>query len=161
MLSSDSADSRAVARGLQSYADRGVFRGFVRRPAAGGRDEYRFLWLTESPIVLRFDPRSGTLALPDLLPNVPYPSPMDRALRAFLTHCASADLPAHRRIDPKRVAVRCRNRAGKVTITMAVRKGHGAYATKKAISLVNEIFHGFLRGPYYEYMVENFDESEE
>ena len=48
-----------------------------------------------------------------------------------------------------------------VTITLAVTKGHGAYATKKAISLVNEIFHGFLRGPYYEYMVENFNEPEE
>ena len=160
-MSPESADSRAVARGLQSYADRGVFRGFARRPAAGGRDEYRFLWLTESPIVLRFDPRSRTLALPDLLPNVAYPSAMDRALRAFLAQRSSADLPPHRRIDPKRVEVRCRNRAGNVTITLAVAKGHGAYATKKAISLVNEIFHGFLRGPYYEYMVENFNEPEE
>ena len=112
-------------------------------------------------MVLRFDPRSGTLALPNLLPNVPYPSSMDRALRAFVAERSSADLPDHRRIDPKRATVRCHNRAGNVTIALAVAKGHGAYATKKAISLVNEIFHSFLRGPYTEYMVENFGELEE
>lgn len=160
-MSSESPDSRAVALGLQSYADRGVFRGFARRPAHGGRHEYRFLWLTEGPTVLRFDPRSGTLTLPDLLPNVAYPSAMDRALRAFLAERSSAALPDHRRIDPKRASVRCVNRAGKVTIVLAVAKGHGAYAITKAISLVNEIFHGFLRGPYREYMVENFNEPEE
>jgi len=35
------------------------------------------------------------------------------------------------------------------------------YAVGKALKLVNEIFLGFLRGPYYQYMVENFQEPQD
>jgi hypothetical protein len=56
-----------------------------------------------------------------------------------------------------------------VSVRLALgRRGGGAaeradweYAARKGVSLVNEIFHGFLRGPYHEYMVRNFGEPEE
>ena len=62
----------------------------------------------------------------------------------------------------------CTNRGGSVSVALALRRGGAAreredweYAARKGVSLVNEIFHGFLRGPYYEYMVRNFGEPEE
>ena len=35
------------------------------------------------------------------------------------------------------------------------------YALTKGLKLVNEVFLSFLRGPYYEYMVTNFNEPED
>ena len=61
---------------------------------------------------------------------------MDRSFRAFLKERSSSSLPPHRRID-------------------------WDYGVKKAVSLLSEIFHGFLRGPYFRYMAENFNEAEE
>jgi hypothetical protein len=45
--------------------------------------------------------------------------------------------------------------------TTATADADWEYAARKGVALVNEIFHGFLRGPYYEYMVANFGEPEE
>jgi len=152
---------QAVDDALMSYADRGVFRGFAGRRLAGSRSEYRFLWLTETPFVLHYDAGSQTLTFKNLLPNVPYPSPMDRSFRAFLRLRTSASLPEHRRIDPERARVSCANRAGMVSVSLQSMDDDVAYAVGKAMALVGEIFHSFLRGPYFEYMVENFNESEE
>ena len=151
----------AVTRALRSYADRGVFRGFAVNPAARGRVEYRFSWLHETSFVLVLDPRSRSLTFRDLLPGVAYPSPMDRAFRAFLKERSDPALPNHRRIDPDRVRVKGANRGGTVSLSIEVLRSDWSYATKSAVSLVNEIFHGFLRGPYFQYMVDNFGEAEE
>ena len=150
-----------MGRALRSYADRGVFRGFVCREKPHGRREYSFRWLTDATFHLRFDPASDTLTVQDLLPNVPYRSDMDRSFRSFVGQRSSDELPEHRRIDPKRVELRCSSRKGSLSVTFDVKGRHFDYATRKAVSLVSEIFHGFLRGPYYEYMVENFNEPEE
>ena len=150
-----------VGEVLRSYADRGVFRGFADQPFVRGRAEYRFLWLHETPFRLVLDTRKGTLTLRDLLPNVPYPSAMDRSFRAFLKERSSPSLPPHRRIDPDKATLRCTNRGGRVSVSIEVTKGDWAYAVKKAVSLLSEIFHGFLRGPYFRYMAENFNEAEE
>ena len=157
-----------AGRALREYADRGVFRGFAGAAAASGRQEFRFRWLADSTFRVVLDPTAGSLTFLEVLPNVPHRSPMDRAFRAFLRDRSSAELPEHRRIDPGRLAVRCRNRGGKVSVALALRRHGGpaegedwAYAARKGVSLVNEIFHGFLRGPYHEYMIENFGEPEE
>ncbi|HVR29671.1 MAG TPA: hypothetical protein VMS86_09050, partial [Thermoanaerobaculia bacterium] len=99
---------------------------------------------------------------------VPYRSAMDRAFRAFVRERASAALPEHRRIDPRRVDLVCANRDGNLSVTLALKRRGGAreredwaYAARKGVSLVNEIFHGFLSGPYYEYMVRSFNQPEE
>lgn len=146
---------------LRRYADRGIFRGFSRRSGRGDREEFRFRWVADTTFRLHFDPRRKTLVFKDLLPNVPYPSTMDRAFRSFLEERSSAELPEHRRIDPARVEVTCRNRYGNISVMLEIENEDYAYAARKGVSLVNEIFHGFLRGPYYEYMVRNFNEPEE
>ena len=150
-----------VAETLQSYADRGVFRGFVRRPSSRGTEEFRFRWLHEATFRLRVDPVRKTLVFQDLLPNIPYRSVMDRALRDFFSQRTSEDLPEHRRIDPGRVELLCSSRRGSVSVSLRVVRDDWEYAVKKGVSLVHEVFHGFLKGPYYEYMVENFGEPEE
>ena len=163
--------SPAVAeaeRVLRGYADRGVFRGFSLAAGARGSSDVRFRWLAERSFEVRLDARARRLTFADLLPDVPARSGMDRALRAFLRERSSAALPEHRRIDARRLQLRCVNRGGSVSVTLALRRRGGAreredwgYAARKGVSLVNEIFHGFLRGPYYEYMVRNFGEPEE
>ncbi|MEE2776017.1 MAG: hypothetical protein VYE73_04560 [Acidobacteriota bacterium] len=150
----------AVMCVLQGHANRGVFRGFSVREVARGR-HFEFRWLTDATFHLRLDALAGTLTFSDLLPNVPYRSAMDRAFRSFVRECTSEQLPAHRRIDRDLAQVRCRNRKGSASLVVTAVGGDFDYATRKAISLVNEIFHGFLRGPYYAYMVENFNEPEE
>ena len=156
--SSDPIDS--VDALLRARADRGVFRSF----AAGrrrGRLECSFIWLRERPLRLIFDPRRGTLEFRDLLPNLEANAPLYRDLRSFLRRFSDESLPAHRRIDSERAKVQSRNRKGSVSLLLHSLDGDWDYAVSKALKLVNEIFLGFLRGPYYEYMVDNFQESQD
>jgi hypothetical protein len=160
--------SSEAARALREYADRGVFRGFSHAPGPGGRDLLRFRWLAGSAFRVRLDPAKRSLTFLELLPNVPHRSAMDRAFREFVRERSSDALPDHRRIDPRRVALSCTNRGGNLSVALALRRRGAtreredwAYAARKGVSLVNEIFQGFLRGPYYEYMVQNFGEPEE
>ncbi len=146
---------------LRERARRGVFRSFAASQGRGGRRVFTFVWLKERPLRLRFDPARGVLEFRHLLPEVPARSALYRDLRAFLKQRQSPRLPAHRRVDPKRATVRCRNRSGSVSVSLETLDGDLDYLTTKALKLVNEIFLGFLKGPYYEYMAAHFDEPEE
>lgn len=150
-----------VLKCLREYADRGIFRGFGTTVDRKGNLECRFLWHAPETHRLRFEPGRSTLVFVDLLPAVPYPSEMDRALRAFVAGRSSGDLPAHRRMDNGKVSARCRNRAGKVSIEVRCLDGDFEYAANKAVKLVNEIFLNFLAGPYDGYMIEHFGAPEE
>jgi hypothetical protein len=163
-----SSPASAAVGVLREYADRGVFGGFSHEVGSRGKQRVRFRWLAGSSFDVHLDPRGRRLTFAALLPNVPPRSAMDRALRAFLRERSSAALPAHRRVDPRRLRVRCANRGGSVSVTLALRRRGAAreredwsYAARRGVSLVNEIFHGFLRGPYHEYMVRSFGEQEE
>ena len=146
---------------LQRYANRGVFRGFGAGVTRGGGLDCRFLWHAPAPHRLRFEPRRSVLVFVDLLPGVPYPSEMDRALRAFVGGRSGENLPEHRRLDPRKASAGCRNRAGKLSIEVRCLDGDFDYAATRAVKLVNEIFLDFLAGPYDAYMVEHFGAPEE
>jgi hypothetical protein len=153
---------------LREYAERGVFRGFAAADGRDGRQDFEFRWLAGATFRVRLDPRARRLVFSDVLPGVPHRSAMDRAFRAWVRDRSSDRLPEHRRIDPRRLAIACTNRGGSVSIALALRRRGASseradweYAARKGVALVNEIFHGFLRGPYYEYMVRNFGEPEE
>lgn len=150
-----------VERALAAYAERGLFRGFGSRRTADGRLEVRFRWLTEVPCLVVVDPGAGTLTFRDLLPDVPYPSALDRELRRFVAERSQGSRPPHRRIDPERLRVRCSNRRGSVSLVATCVDGDWEQAVRKTISLVNEIFLGFLSGPWEEYMVATFSASQE
>ncbi len=146
---------------LQEYADRGIFRGFGASVDRNGNLECRFLWHAPEPHRLRFDPRRRAFVSVDLLPGIPYPSAMDRALRAYVAGRGSEDLPEHRRLDPAKANAGCRNRAGSVSIEVRCLDGDFEYATTRAVKLVNEVFLDFLAGPYDGYMIEHFGAPEE
>ena len=146
---------------LQRYADRGIFRGFGAGPTRRGDLECRFLWHAPTPHRLRFEPRRRALVFVDLLPGIPYPSAMDRALRSYVAARRSEDLPEHRRLDRAKANAGCRNRAGSVSIELRCLDGDFDYATNRAVKLVNEVFLDFLAGPYDAYMVEHFGAPEE
>ena len=150
-----------MLKSLRGYADKGFFRGFGASVDRSGNLDCRFLWHGPESHRLRFDPRRGALTFVNLLPGVPYPSEMDRALRRFVAGRSSSDLPAHRRIDPAKASARCRNRAGAVSIEVRCLDGDFGYAANKAVKLVNEVFLNFLAGPYDGYMVEHFGAPEE
>ena len=145
---------------LREYADRGIFRGFGTSVDRKGNLECRFLWHAPEPHRLRFEPGRSALVFVDLLPAVPYPSEMDRALRAFVAGRSGEELPAHRRIDPAKASAAA-GTAGKVSIEVRCLDGDFEYTANKAVKLVNEIFLNFLAGPYDGYMIEHFGAPEE
>lgn len=145
-----------VSRQLKTYARRGVFRSFSQTRADDGQAEFRFYWLWNLPFRLTFDGKRGALSFKKLLPNIPSRSGLDTELRAFIKNRCSPDQPEHRRLDPKRVAIRYSNRRGTVAVTFLVVGNDYEYGVKKALNLINEIFLGFLNVHYPDYMVENF-----
>jgi hypothetical protein len=142
--------SVAIGRELERYARRGVFRSFSRTG-----NEFRFHWLWGLPFHMTLDRRAAALVFPELLPNVPAGSGLERELKAFLRSFRAPDRPSHRRIDPKRLSVRCANRRGSVSLAFTIRDDH-EYAVSKALQLVNEVFLGFLNLHHPDYMAENF-----
>ena len=156
-----SSDLALLTRGLEHYAERGIFRSFSHKPAAGGRTEFHFHWLWNLPFQLTIDAKHRALQFKKLLPNVPAGSDLETEVKAFLQDCSSPDRPEHRRADPKRLAVRSANRHGSIHLTFVVPANDYAYAVKKAIHLVNELFVAFLSVRYPEYMAQNFHLSNE
>lgn len=150
----------AVESELRRRADRGVFRSFAAKRIRGKLD-CSLVWLKERPLRLVFDPKRGVLEFRDLLPNAAAEPGLYGDFRRFLKERTSGSLPPHRGIDPERIQIRRRTRAGTVSISLESLDGDTKYAVGKALQLVNEIFLGFLKGPYHQYMAENFREPEE
>jgi len=96
------------------------------------------------------------MSFPRLLPD--FNASMTRELKAFLASRGSEELPTHRRIDPKKAAIRCSNWRGNISLTLTLKSNDYEYGIRKLIHLVHEIFLAFLaEGRYYEYQVETFD----
>ncbi len=149
---------------LQSYADRGLFRGFSEVGARRGATEFKILCvpITEEPFALYFTPRTRTLTFKHLLREMPARSALYAGLKAFVRDRSSPELIEHRRIDPGRVEVKCANRAGNVSLTLTVKKDAYEYAMRKGINLVCEIFMELLYEPeFVEYACEQFNIPDE
>lgn len=147
-----------VAAILEDYAKRGVFRGFSRGPARGGKAVFKMLWHRDRNFELILDPERNTLRFPVVLPEVPKDSGMYADFQRFVSARFAEDLPDHRRIDNRKASVRCLNRKGDVSLSMTVLDGDYAYSARKLVNLVHEVFLVFLfDGRYYDYLVETFD----
>jgi hypothetical protein len=153
-------DSRIqrVAETLENYAQRGVFRGFGRGPVRQGKASFKMLWHRDQTFELIFDTQKNTLRFPLVLPNVPANFAMYQELKQFIAAQHADELPEHRRIDRTLTQIQPSNRGGKVALTAQFTAGNDAYATRKLIHLVHEIFLTFLYdGKYFEYLVETFE----
>lgn len=132
--------SDTVTRTLHAYASRGVFRGFSVRDQRDGRRTYTFLWLTRRPMTVRFDPRSDSLDVPALFPQVEAGGTRANELTRMVDEASSRRLPAHKRLDPRRGALTCSVRNGALSLRLAVRGGSHAYSVRYLMNLVNDLF---------------------
>jgi hypothetical protein len=147
-----------VAAVLAGYAERRVFQGFSRGPTAGGKARFQIAWHRGRIFELEFDPRAGTLRLPELLTGIPADSTMYEELKAFIRSRQSDELPDHRRVDARKVQIRTYQRGGNVLLVLKVKDGDSEYAVRKLVHLINEIHLTFLAdGKYFDYLVETFN----
>jgi hypothetical protein len=143
---------------LEHYAGRGVFRGFGRQVQRGRSAEFRLRWHRDQVFQWVWNESKQTLRIGCVLPAVPANSPMYRQFMAWLAARQDPALPAHRRCDRGKVALRTYNRGGDVALTMTVLDGDIDYAVTKLVSLVNEIYLDFLSsGLYFDWLVETFE----
>lgn len=145
-----------VRKRLQTYADRGVFRGFNEV----GEGRFRFVWLVRHQMELSVDTGRHVLRFKQLLPGVPASSAMYEDLKSFIRERHDRNLPAHRRIDPKRADVSCFNRGGFVSLSLKVKNNQYAYGVNRIVNLVHELFL-HLRDTHPEYLMEHFDVPQE
>ena len=152
--------SDAVTAALQSYAERGVFRGFRTTPLARGRTDYHFHWLLRRSMHAMLDTRRGVLTFPALFPGVDTNSSMVSTLNAIVRRRTSAREAAHKRIDGRRARVTTIVRRGEWSLIVHVRGANGEYAVQRALNLINELFVA-LHESYPDYLVERFGLSAE
>jgi len=145
-----------VRESLQSYADRGVFRGFSE--IKNGR--FQFVWVVDHRMELSVDTAKHELRFIRLLPNVPAKSGLYAELKSFIERRHDKELPEHRRIDRKRAEVSCANRGGFVSVSVKVKNNQYAYGVNRIINLAHELFL-HLRERRPEYLMENFDVPQE
>ena len=153
-----------VAQVLQGYADRGVFRAFVAAPPRNGTAKFKFLWfpMATEPFTLVYSDPMRALTFRRLLRDMPAKSQMYSEFKSYIKQRSSGDLPEHRRIDPQRVAVKCSNRQGDVSVTLSIKGNATEYGVRKAVNLISDLFQDLLHeSTYYEYMAEHFDMPEE
>lgn len=148
-------NTEVVREALQQYAERGVFQGFSIRRGRHGLDEYRFTWLTREPTIVRFDPGTDTLTFSDLLPGAGSESAVVQDVEALVTSRSARTLPAHRRIDRRRAAVRCEQRRRRLSVVVEIKGRHAAYGVQRGVNLVHEIF-VLLQASHPEYLWDVF-----
>ena len=141
---------------LQTYADRGVFRGFSEIK----NGHFQFVWVVNHRMELSLDTAKHELRFRRLLHNVPAKSALYAELKSFIERRHDEELPEHRRIDRKRAEVSCANRGGFVSVALKVKKNHYAYGVNRIVNLAHELFL-HLRERRPEYLVENFDVPQE
>ena len=147
-----------MARILEEYANRGVFRGFSGGQLRGAKAIFTMLWHRDRSFELILDVRRNTMRFPVVLPEVPRGSSMYQEFKEFIESRHSEKLPEHRRIDRRKARVRSSNRGGDVSLTLTVEDRDYEYGARKFIHLVHEVYMVFLSdGRYYEYMVDKFD----
>ena len=143
---------------LETYARRGVFRGYSRGSEGRGQATYKIVWHFDRVWELRLDIERGRLRFPLVLPNLPADSQMYSELKEFVRSRHGESLAEHRRIDRGKAEVNTHKRNGNVSLTLTVKNDDYEYGVRKLVHLVHEIFMTFLRdGSYYEYLVDNFD----
>ena len=143
---------------LQEYAERGVFRGFSRQRQTRQQGEFRVRWHRDQVFQWTYDRPRRRLRVAGVLPAVPAGSAMYRDFRAWLKSRQDPAVPAHRRYDPARLALRPYNRGGDVALTVRMLDDDLDHGVRRTVSLVNEIYLDFInRGPYFDWLLETFD----
>ncbi|MGH7105721.1 MAG: hypothetical protein ACREFT_04370 [Acetobacteraceae bacterium] len=137
---------------LVGYAERGFLLGVSAPVLTPSGAEYKIVWHGIRSLQVVLDRKRSTLAFPHLLPRIAAASPMYKDLRNFVRAFGSSRKPAHRRINPDKGTLTCRNRRGTVAVVIGVHDGDFDYATRRLLNVAHEIFMVFLAdGPYSDY----------
>jgi hypothetical protein len=151
---------RSVDEALQSYADRGVFRGFSATDGPRGTRHYRFTWTMRRPTNVVFSRTTATLSFADLFPHVAGAPGVVASLREEVRHRTTPAVPVHRRIDRRRAEVAATMRAGALSLRVRLKGRDGTAAVRAALALVNDLFL-LLQEHYPEYLVAHFGFKDE
>lgn len=143
---------------LLEYAERGVFRGFDREEASGGRTDFRFVWLAERSFHLTFDEEASTLTFQRLLPAAGEDPEVLSDLEELVQQRQGGELPEHRSVDPERARVELTRQGdeGDVGLELRIRNEDFEYGVRKILNLVNEIWVR-LNYAHQRYLWEEFD----
>ena len=95
-----------------------------------------------------------------LVPGVEATSAMVTGLDAIVRSRTMRNQPAHKRLDGRRARVSCTVRRGDWSLIVAIRGANHAYAVRRALNLINELFLS-LHDAYPEYLIERFGLSAE
>jgi len=134
-----------------------VFRGFRATPAARGRVDYEFRWLTRRLMQASFD-RRGVLTFPILLPQASATIAAD--MRSLVAERSTRAVPDHKRIDARRARLACAVSKGDLSLSVEIRGRNQQYAVSKTLNLINEMFVA-LHEAHPDYLVEHFGISQE
>jgi hypothetical protein len=149
-----------VTAALQEYSDRGVFRGLKTARRPGGRYEYTFTWLMQRPFTLSYDPARRVLSFKNLFPHLDARSPIATALREVVAERSTRSVPAHKRLDGRRVQASCGVHRGSFSLTMRVRGKYEVQAVRQLLNLVNELVL-VLQETFPDYLIARFGVSAE
>ncbi len=121
---------------------------------------FRFTWLMRRPMTLTFEPRTAALTFTTVLPGVGSASALSTDLLALIDERRTRAVPAHKRIDGRRVRLGRSTKRGDLSVALIVRGQHHAYAVQRGLNLVNDLF-VLLHSTYPDYLSEHFGLSEE
>lgn len=147
-----------VRKRLRAFADRGVFRNFREVGSKGAKSVFVFNWLERRPLILIYDDARKTLQFKNCLPNAD--DDVAAHLRKYIRSRSDRSVPAHRRIDPTRAEAKLVRRGGDASLVVQIRRNQITYGVTRLMNLLNEVFVQ-LHGEFFEYMVQEFDVSQD
>jgi hypothetical protein len=88
----------------------------------------------------RLDPARRTLAFPGVFPGVAAGTALARALTAAVAARSTAMVPAHKRVDRRRLALAGGSRGGQWSLVVTVRTRAHAAAVATALSVLHDLW---------------------
>ena len=130
---------------IDDMVARGVFHATLMRVGADNTPSWRITWFSGHQMQLHVIDHGVSVA--HILPHLRAQSPLYRDLRGWLKAQQSADLPAHRRLDPARIELKVNNSGGQIRLSLTSHDETLAGLTRRMIQLIHAVYLDFLNGP--------------
>lgn len=130
---------------IDEMVARGVFRAAPVKSDASTVLAWRIKWFSGHQ--MRLAVTEHEVRVDEVLPPLAAQSQLYRDLRVWLKAQQSVDLPAHRRIDPTRIALNVKNSAGQIRLSLSSRSESSAKLAKSMVQLIHALYLDFLNGP--------------
>ncbi|MBK9520752.1 MAG: hypothetical protein IPO13_03855 [Rhodocyclaceae bacterium] len=130
---------------IDDMVARGVFRAAPVKNDAGVVFAWRIKWFSGHE--MRLAATDDEVKVDDVLPPLAAQSQLYRDLRVWLKAQQSADLPAHRRVDPTRIALKVKNSGGQIRLSLSSHSESSATLAKRMLQLIHALYLDFLNGP--------------